>query len=71
MFIHISSRVVSPRREIAGYDKEKEVLGEDPYAYILGPTEITGLKALNRYQIEQGLTKRELDIPSLFVRETI
>jgi hypothetical protein len=47
------------------------VLGEDPYAYVLGPTEITRHKALNRYQVEQGLTKRELDIPSLFVRETI
>lgn len=47
------------------------MLGEDPYAYVLGPTEITSLKALNRYQIEQGLMKRELDIPSLFVRGTI
>ena len=28
------------------------------------------LKALNRYQMEQGLMKRELDIAS-FVRETI
>ena len=45
--------------------------GEDPYAYVLGPTEMTSLKALNRYQIEQGLMKRELDIPSLFVRGTI
>ncbi|HME60056.1 MAG TPA: hypothetical protein VKH62_02280 [Candidatus Binatia bacterium] len=58
-------------QEIAGYEKEKEVLGEDPYAYVLGPTEITSLKALNRYQIEQGLMKRELDINSLFVPGTI
>ena len=57
--------------EITGYDREKEVLGEDPYAYVLGPTEMTSLKALNRYQIEQGLMKRELDIASLFVGGTI
>jgi hypothetical protein len=53
------------------YEKEKNVLGEDPYAYVLGPTEMTSLKALNRYQIEQGLMKRELDITSLFVRGTV
>jgi len=57
--------------EIAGYEKEKQVLGEDPYAYVLGPTEMTSLKALNRYQIEQGLMKRELDITSLFARGTV
>ncbi len=57
--------------EVAGYEKEKNVLGEDPYAYVLGPTEMTSLKALNRYQIEQGLMKRELDITSLFVRGTV
>ena len=32
---------------------------------------MTSLKALNRYQIERGLIKRELDIPSLFVSGTI
>ena len=57
--------------EVAGYEKEKNVLGEDPYAYVLGPPEMTSLKALNRYQIEQGLMKRELDITSLFVRGTV
>lgn len=57
--------------DLSGYEKEQEVLGEDPYAYVLGATEITTLKALNRYQIEQGLMKRELDIPSLFVPGTI
>ena len=57
--------------EVAGYEREKNVLGEDPYAYVLGPTEMTSLKALNRYQIEQGLMKRELDITSLFVRGTV
>jgi hypothetical protein len=57
--------------EIAGYKREQDVLGEDPYAYVLGPTEIASLKALNRYQIEQGLMKRELDIRSLFAAGTI
>jgi 4,5-dihydroxyphthalate decarboxylase len=57
--------------ESAGYEKEKAVIGEDPYAYVLGPMELASLKALNRYQIEQGLMKAQLDIPSLFVRETI
>ena len=32
------------------HEKEKNVLDEDPYAYFLGPTEMTSLKALNRYQ---------------------
>lgn len=66
----LSSNYMTPE-EIQGYEREKDVLGEDPYAYVLGPTEITSLKALNRYQIEQGLMKRELDIRSLFVAGTI
>ncbi|MBI4523786.1 MAG: hypothetical protein HY695_08255 [Deltaproteobacteria bacterium] len=55
--------------EIAGYRKEREVLGEDPYAYVLGETEKRSMRALNRYQIEQGLLKTELPLESLFVRE--
>jgi 4,5-dihydroxyphthalate decarboxylase len=66
----LSSQYMSAE-EVAGYEREKDVLGEDPYAYVLGPMEITSLKALNRYQIEQGLMKRELDINSLFVPATI
>jgi 4,5-dihydroxyphthalate decarboxylase len=57
--------------EIAGYEKERAVIGEDPYAYVLGPIELESLKALNRYQIEQGLMKAQLDIASLFVPATI
>lgn len=57
--------------DMTGYEKEQAVLGEDPYAYVLGKTEIQSLKALNRYQIEQGLMKQELDIRSLFVPETL
>ncbi|MBI2211970.1 MAG: hypothetical protein HYU47_15460, partial [Deltaproteobacteria bacterium] len=44
-------------------------LGEDPYAYVLGECEKRTMRALNRYQIEQGLMKRELALESLFVRE--
>ncbi|HZD39328.1 MAG TPA: hypothetical protein VE131_01315 [Terriglobales bacterium] len=55
--------------QIAGYAREREVLGEDPYAYVLGETEKRTVRALNRYQIEQGLMKRELPLESLFVRE--
>jgi hypothetical protein len=69
------AKKLSPRymtaAEIEGYEKEKAVLGEDPYAYVLGPMELESLKALNRYQMEQGLMKTELDIPSLFVAATV
>ncbi len=64
----LANKYLSPE-EIAGYEKEREVLGEDPYAYVLGETEKRTIRALNRYQIEQGLMKKELPIESLFVRE--
>ena len=54
-------------KEIAGYEKEREALGEDPYAYVLGENEKRTMRALNRYQIEQGLMKAELPIEGLFV----
>jgi 4,5-dihydroxyphthalate decarboxylase len=66
----LSLKYMTPE-EISGYEKEKAVLGEDPYAYVLGQTELASLKALNRYQIEQGLMKKELDLLSLFVAETL
>jgi 4,5-dihydroxyphthalate decarboxylase len=53
--------------EIAGDEKEKAVLGEDPYAYTLGETEQRTLIALNGYQIEQGLMRQNLPVESLFV----
>jgi 4,5-dihydroxyphthalate decarboxylase len=53
--------------EIAGYAKEREVLGEDPYAYVMGENEKRSLAALNRYQIEQGLMKSTLPMDDLFV----
>lgn len=64
----LATKYLSPE-EIIGYAKEREVLGEDPYAYVLGETEKRSLRALNRYQIEQGLMKKELPLESLFVRE--
>ena len=56
------------RPGIVGYEKEKEILEEDPYAYVLGETEKQTLRALMRYQIEQGLMKRQLPLESLFAR---
>lgn len=54
--------------ELAGYEKEIKVLEEDPYAFVLGETERRAFKTLMRYQIEQGLMKKELPLESLFVR---
>jgi hypothetical protein len=54
-------------KEIAGYAKERDVLGEDPYAYVMGENEKRSLAALNRYQIEQGLLKTMLPMDDLFV----
>ncbi len=56
------------RDEVEGYKNEAEVLGEDPYAYVLGEAEKRTLQALNRYQIEQGLMRSELSLESVFVR---
>ncbi|HZA57361.1 MAG TPA: hypothetical protein VE616_24170, partial [Candidatus Udaeobacter sp.] len=56
--------------EIAGYEKERQVLGEDPYAYVLGENEKRTMRALNRYQLEQGLMRKELPIEGLFVGHT-
>jgi 4,5-dihydroxyphthalate decarboxylase len=52
-----------------GYAKEREVLGYDPYSCVLTPADKKSLQALNRYQIEQGLVKKELPLESLFVKE--
>ncbi|MGE5302316.1 MAG: hypothetical protein ACM3TN_03245 [Alphaproteobacteria bacterium] len=55
--------------QIAGQEREKAVLEEDPYAYVLGDTEKRTISALARYQIEQGLLKQAPPLESLFVRE--
>lgn len=52
-----------------GYAKERAVLGYDPYACILTDADKKSVQALNRYQIEQGLVKKELPLESLFVKE--
>jgi 4,5-dihydroxyphthalate decarboxylase len=56
-----------PAEEIGGYAKERDVLGEDPYAYVMDENEKRSLAALNRYQIEQGLMKTILPMDDLFV----
>lgn len=61
----LATEYMSPE-EIEGYGKEAEVLGEDPYAYVLGETEKRTLRALNRYQLEQGLMRSELPLESVF-----
>jgi 4,5-dihydroxyphthalate decarboxylase len=53
--------------ERAGYERERAVLGEDPYAYVMGENEKQTLAAMNRYQIEQGLMKTMLPIDDLFI----
>jgi 4,5-dihydroxyphthalate decarboxylase len=55
--------------QIAGHEKEQAVLGEDPFAYVLGETEKRTIAALGRYQVEQGLLKQEPALERLFVRE--
>jgi 4,5-dihydroxyphthalate decarboxylase len=55
--------------DAAGYAKERDVLGYDPYACVLTDSDKKSIQALNRYQIEQGLVKQELPLESLFVKE--
>jgi 4,5-dihydroxyphthalate decarboxylase len=64
----LSVNYLSPA-ELQGYERETAVLGEDPYAYVLGETEKRTMLALGRYQVEQGLLKECPSLESLFVRE--
>jgi 4,5-dihydroxyphthalate decarboxylase len=64
----LAVKYLSPE-QIAGQEKEQAVLGEDPFAYVLGETEKRTLSALARYQVEQGLIKQAPPLESLFVRE--
>ena len=57
------------QKDAAGYAKERELLGYDPYDCRLTDSDKKTLQALNRYQIEQGLLKREIPLESLFVKE--
>ena len=56
-------------RDAEGYAKERDVLGFDPYAGVLTESDKKSIQALNRYQIEQGLVKKEIPLESLFVKE--
>ena len=53
-----------------GYAKERDVLGYDTYAGVLTEGDKKSLRALNRYQMEQGLLKSEVPLENLFVKET-
>jgi 4,5-dihydroxyphthalate decarboxylase len=55
--------------QAAGYAKERDLLGYDPYAGVLTESDKKSMRALNRYQIEQGLVTTELPLESLFVKE--
>jgi 4,5-dihydroxyphthalate decarboxylase len=55
--------------QAAGYAQERDLLGYDPYAGVLTESDKKSIQALNRYQIEQGLVKKELPLESLFVKE--
>jgi 4,5-dihydroxyphthalate decarboxylase len=56
-------------KDAEGYAREREVLGYDPYDCRLSESDEKSIQALNRYQIEQGLLKREIPLENLFVKE--
>jgi 4,5-dihydroxyphthalate decarboxylase len=64
----LASKYFTPADAI-GYAREREVLGFDPYACVLTEADKKTIQALNRYQIEQGLVKRELPLEALFVKQ--
>jgi 4,5-dihydroxyphthalate decarboxylase len=56
----LSVKYLSPA-DLQGYEREKAVLGEDPYAYVLGETEKRTMSALGRYQVELN-SKASLEV---------
>jgi 4,5-dihydroxyphthalate decarboxylase len=56
-------------KDAEGYAKERDFLGYDPYDCVLTESDKKSIRALNRYQIEQGLLKKEIPLESLFVKE--
>jgi 4,5-dihydroxyphthalate decarboxylase len=62
----LATKYLTPE-QIAGQERERAALGEDPYAYVLGETEKRTMAALARYQIEQGLLKEVPPVESLFI----
>jgi 4,5-dihydroxyphthalate decarboxylase len=51
-------------------EKEREVLGDDPWAYGLEANRHV-LETLVQYTHEQGLISRPLDVDSLFAKSTL
>ncbi len=64
----LATKYMTPA-QVEGYAKERDLLGYDPYAGVLTDSDKKSIQALNRYQIEQGLVKKELALESLFVKE--
>lgn len=55
---------------IAEMEEEREILGEDPWAYGLEPNRYV-LETLVQYAHEQGLIKKQLAVTSLFAPNTL
>jgi 4,5-dihydroxyphthalate decarboxylase len=49
------------------WEEQEEVLGQDPWAYGLGPTNRKNLEAILRYTRQQGLIKKPMTIDELFI----
>jgi len=64
----LAAKYFTPK-DAEGYAKERALLGYDPYGCVLTDSDKKSIRALNRYQIEQGLVKKEIPLESLFVRE--
>ena len=64
----LAPKYFSPK-DAEGYAKERDVLGYDPYDCVLTESDKKSIQALNRYQIEHGLVKKEIPLESLFVKE--
>ncbi|HEX5022429.1 MAG TPA: hypothetical protein VFX54_17305, partial [Candidatus Binatia bacterium] len=64
----LAPKYFSPK-DAEGYAKERDLLGYDPYDCVLTDSDKKSIQALNRYQIEHGLVKKEIPLESLFVKE--
>jgi len=63
----INPRVVPLAWFSAAWDKERKVLGPDPWAYGLGEANRKNLKTIVRYCHQQGLIGREMSLEELFL----
>jgi 4,5-dihydroxyphthalate decarboxylase len=64
----LATKYFTPK-DADGYAKERDLLGYDPYDCRLTESDKKSIQALNRYQIEHGLVKKEIPLESLFVQE--